>query len=162
MSSPALPVPADPHEEKAISDVKEFGLHILNVFPDDDDEDSTNFSYSLGLWHTYRHPEVIVTGLDRDLSMWMLNEVARRIKEDGETFIPGRNYDGFLEGFDCKFVDVPEMHYRQYVGWCLWLYGNSDFPLRQCAWPSTDGSYPWDDAASEGFREMQPMLDRQR
>ncbi|MCG8693752.1 MAG: DUF4262 domain-containing protein [Minwuiales bacterium] len=150
-----LPSPRDQHEEKAIEDIKRYGLHIINVL---EENEMPNFSYSVGLWHTYQHPEVLIFGLKRELSMWILNEIGRRIKEEKEDFAAGQYYEGFLEGFECTFVEVPKDKYHDHVGWDLWLYGGSDFHLMQFVWPTTEGHFPWDKEASDWFRGWQPVL----
>ena len=150
-----LPKPQDKHEEKALADIQQYGLHIMNVL---EEGELPNFTYSIGLWHTYQHPEIIIIGLKHEISKWILNEIGRRISEQDDTFESGKNYDGLLEGFDCRFFDVPKGYYKEYVGWDIWLYGSADFPLRQCVWPSTNGHFPWEDGASEWFQGWQPVL----
>ena len=39
-----------------------------------------------------------------------------------------------------------------------WLHGGADFEALQLIWPDTAGVWPWDAAASEGFRASQPLL----
>ena len=150
-----LPAPRDKFESKAIADIEQFGLHIMNVL---EDGDQPNFSYSLGLWHTYKHPEVIIFGLDRDISGWILNEISRNLQAGGEEYQVGEYYPDFLEGFEITFFEVPKSQYQNHVGWDLWLYNGPNFPLIQCVWPGTDGIFPWEDGAPDWFRSWQPVL----
>ena len=151
-----LPEPTDEHEEKTLSHIKEHGLSVIHVFHDK--EDLPDFTYSAGLWHSYGHPEVLIIGLKRDLSGWIVNEIALRIRDFEEKFEADKSYDGFLEGFECKFLDVPKNHYREYISWDLWLYGGDEFPLLQCVWPSTSGVFPWDKEANDWLCNQQPVL----
>lgn len=94
-----LPSPEDEFEERAISNIKNYGLHIIHVL---EQGNLPNFSYSVGLWHSYQHSEVIIIGLKPNLTRWILNELGRRVKEENERFKPNHNYSGFLEGFACN------------------------------------------------------------
>ena len=60
----------DKHELKAIEDIRKHGVHILHVF--DDEGKKPDFSYTVGLWHTHGHPEVLISGLKEGLrgSSW--------------------------------------------------------------------------------------------
>ena len=152
-----LPIPKDEFEEKAISDINEYGLHILNVM---EEGDLPGFSYSVGLWHTYKHPEILIIGLKNELAMWILNEIAGRIKKDREKFQPQKRYDGFIENHECEFITVSQKHYKEYVGWNLWLNKGGDFPLMQCVWPTTDGIFPNEENAPDWFKDWQPVLEK--
>jgi len=151
-----LPIAKDKFEEKAISDINEYGLHIINVM---EDEDLPGFSYSVGLWHTYKHPEILIIGLKNELAMWILNEIAHRNKNGLEQLQPQHHYDGFIENHQCKFFTIPQHHYKNYVGWNLWLYNGDDFPLLQCVWPTTDGVFPYEEDAPDWFKKWQPVLE---
>lgn len=150
-----LPTPRDDHERKALADIEAHGLHIINVLPEDG---LPNFTYSVGFWRSHQHPEIIIVGLKAELAQWILNEIGRRIREDAEAFEPMARYEGFLEGFEVQFIDVAKKHYSEHVGWAIWLNDGTDFSLLQCVWPSTDGDFPWDEGASDTFREWQPVL----
>ena len=45
---------------KILTDVEDYGMHVLHV-PEDDKKPGGSFS--VGLWHTFEQPEVIVFGL---------------------------------------------------------------------------------------------------
>jgi Domain of unknown function (DUF4262) len=58
----------------------------------------------------------------------------------------------------CCFVEVPERHYHDYVGFARWYDRGKPFPLYQIIWPSNDGHYPWSPHAPDSFKERQPVL----
>ncbi len=53
---------------------------------------------------------------------------------------------------------VDKSHYPEYFGWDLWLYDLDDFEVLQLVFPTTSGIWPWEGAASVGFRNWQPLL----
>jgi hypothetical protein len=144
----------DANETKAISDIKEHGCHILHVLEDDV---GTCFSYSIGIEKTSKQPELIVTGLNQEISHFIINEYCKRVR-DGESFKEGEFYSGFLEGFDVKFAPVAERHYKDYFGWGLWLYGGNNFRVHQLIWPSTDGTWPSEAPESSNIAWYIPPL----
>jgi Domain of unknown function (DUF4262) len=130
----------DKSEEKVIQNVKNHGLHIVHVMQD---ENNPAFSYTIGLYENYLLPEVIIIGLKHELSQILLNNIAYDIK-NGKTFATGEFHEGILDNFLCYFGEVPKSLYREYVGWGMWFYDGTDFPLIQCVPPTVKGKFPWD------------------
>ena len=146
----------DKAEKKTLSDVRKYGLHVINVL---EDENGPGFSYSIGLFENYGHPEIIIIGLRQDLAHTLLNNMAYDIKE-GEAFNSGQYYDSVLDGYHCYFGKVSKSHYKDYVGWALWFYQGTDFPLVQCVYPTVSGKFPWDEDFPEDARWHCQLLTR--
>ncbi len=147
---------SDPAEEKALADIEEYGCHILHVLEEGDDPP---FSYSVGIEYKFGAPELIVVGLKREISQFIINEYCSRVRS-GEAFQPGQRSSGFVEGFDCQFGAVHIDHYREHFGWDIWFYDGLDFRVMQLIYPTVEGIWPWDVEASEWFRAWQPLLER--
>ena len=77
----------DDAERKTLSDIKNHGLHIVHVFGD---EENPRFSYTVGLFENYLHPEIIILGLKRELAQVLLNNMAYDIKM--ERIIQSENF----------------------------------------------------------------------
>lgn len=145
----------DEPERRAIEDVTKFGIHILQVF--NEDLSTPCFSYTVGLWHTHRHPEVILFGLKDDLCRSVLNDLNREIGK-GRSFAAGSSAEQVLEGFRVYFETVPSEQYREYLGWNRWFYGGDEFEAVQMIWPNTLGVFPWQKEASPYLRWIEPIL----
>jgi hypothetical protein len=52
----------DKAEQKAISDIEQFGCHVMHVFREGE---LPPFSYSVGIWKSSHRPELIVVGLEQ-------------------------------------------------------------------------------------------------
>lgn len=141
-------------EEKCLADIAEHGLHVLRVFGDDE---WPGFVYSVGLYHSFQIPEIIILGLKPELSHATLNEIARRAQE-GERFRVGDSIDGLLEGFSTVLRPVRRELVEPHFGWDRWFYDGAEFPTAQLVWPTTAGVWPWDAATSADFRARQPLL----
>lgn len=145
----------DDPERRAIQNVRDDGVHILHIF--DPEEKNPPFSYTVGLWHTHRHPEVLIFGLSRDLRQNVLNYLNGEIAS-GKSFRTNEHSVDVLRGFTTYFQTLPKTHYREHLGWDLWFYQGDAFEAVQMLWPNTSGVYPWDEQANEELRWMQPIL----
>lgn len=144
----------DESEQKVLDDIRHHGLHVINVW---EDENGPGFCYSIGLFENYAHPEIIIIGLRPELAHTLLNNMAFDIKQ-GKTFTPGEFHEGVLDDFLCYFGEVPKFHHRDYVGWAHWFYGEDNFPLVQCIYPTVKGIFPWERDFPEDTIWNCPML----
>jgi hypothetical protein len=104
----------DEPERKALEDIRTYGMHWLDVF--DGEHADRGFCYSVGLWHTHNHPEVIIFGLKSELCGRVLNGINRDIREGG-SFQAGLSSLDCLAGFRCYFEAFPKEQYRAHLGW---------------------------------------------
>ena len=144
----------DKGEKKALKDIDKYGCHILHVM---EERGFPRFSYSIGIEKSTGQPELIITGLKRELAHWMINQYNNRVKA-GEAFEQNKCYSGFLENFDVTFKEVDKKHYSEYFGWARWLYKGNNFKVLQLIYPSTSGVWPWDPEAPEDFTWFIPRL----
>jgi hypothetical protein len=149
----------DSAERKCVGDIGEYGLHIIQVTPSETDE---GFSYSVGLFDTYRHPEIVVFGQKVEWQRSMLNALADRIRDDATVFQAGKLYSDILDGFHCRFEVIrSEESYRKYFGWDMWYYTMvkplpEPFPVLQLIWPDLNDVFP--DAPGYDNPYRQPIL----
>jgi len=144
----------EPGDEKALEDIEKYGCHILHIL---EEGEYPRFTYSIGIQKQTGQPELIVTGLKRELAHWIINEYNSRVRS-GEIFNPNELYGGFLEGFEVTFKEVEKRHYREYFGWGLWLYKGEDFRVLQLIYPSTFGVWPWDKDPPSDYTWFIPKL----
>jgi Domain of unknown function (DUF4262) len=151
----ALDRAADKHELKAIEDVRKHGVHVLHIF--DSEGIAPDFSYTVGLWHTHGHPEILISGLKQSLRHSLLNHLNRLIAA-GSGFREGQSSTDVIEKYRCYFQAFRKDQYQAYLGWDLWFYGGNEFDAVQMLWPSVDNVYPWDEQASEYLKSAQEIL----
>ena len=142
-------------EKKTLEDIRSSGIKWISVF--DPDDSDLEFSYSIGLWHTHSHPEVIIFGLERELCGQILNGISKDVKA-GKSFEAGLSSMDCLQDFRSYFETFPKEQYRDHLGWATWFYGGDDFPAVQMLWPTKSGVYPWEDRASQEFKKIQPVF----
>lgn len=145
-----------PVERKALTDIDESGLHIVHV-PSEDG--GAAYSFSIGLWHSFEQPEVVVFGLPEDVAHELLNSIADEAGED-KKFRAEERHDELLIGYPVRFVEVPKSAYARFLGLAQWVYQGEDFQCVQLVWPDKQGRWPWQPGVREGFAASQPVLGR--
>jgi hypothetical protein len=143
-------------EQRIINDVEEFGFHIA-LLPEDDY--LPGFAYTIGLYQTYGHAEIICFGLKPQVMGIILNHAGDLIKS-GTVLKPYQDYPGFLEGYPIQFLPVQKEHYPDYVGYAGWFNQNWEFPLLQLVWTDKQSLYPWQEGFNSNWKFKQPLLDR--
>jgi hypothetical protein len=134
--------------------IKQYGLQVQHVL---EDETGPGFSYSVGLFKSYSHPEIIMVGLKQQLAHTLINNMAYDVKE-GKIFAPLTFEPDILDDFNCYIIKVDKVNYSAYVGQAQNYYESDDFPLIQCIYPTVKGVYPWEDEWPEDIKDLQPIL----
>lgn len=151
-----LPKARDDGDRQVLRDVAESGCHVVGVLAD---ETGPAFAYSIGLYHNYDHPDILIFGLEHTLMQSLINCMRDLIREGGR-FVPGSRYPDIIEGFDCEFRAVHPSHYRELLGYARWFYPDDEFPVVQCVWPDKQGRFPWQPDFEPRFLPQQPICDR--
>lgn len=144
----------DESERKVIEDIASFGWHCVHVLAEGD---LPEYAFTIGLFHTYKQPELIIFGLPCKVSHPILG-VAADTAKSGRILDLEQPSDELLNGASCCFAKVPTSKYGENVGFCCWYYRGNDFPLYQIVWPSREGLFPWHPKASREFRQLQPVI----
>jgi hypothetical protein len=101
-----LPVPADDHDRKLLADVQVHGWHVIGV---EEDEEGPGFAYSIGLYRTFGHPEIIVVGLRVQVMHRMINVVGEEVRS-GKKFGHLDESGDVLDGYNVAFRTVERRH----------------------------------------------------
>jgi hypothetical protein len=153
------PATLDASDRKLLSDVRSHGFHIVLVTsglpghenheldpgePDwvKESMEGRRWAFSVGLVHTWQHPEVIVFGLD-DRSLSNTVSLIGQGVAAGGTFEVGKEYEDVLEGRPIRFVDVSPDWYSVFLGYAQWFY-RGEFPVLQVLWPDQLIRFPPD------------------
>src|SRR5437016_3632119 len=138
MIGPEPPAPEDDRDRKLLGDIERVGWTVIGVLAD---EEGPGFSYSVGLFHTLGHPELLLMGLRPQTAHQLINSIGGMAR-DGERFEAGKRYEGIAAGFPLVFVEMERRYYKEYLGYAGWFYRGPDFPVLQCVWPDKQGVFP--------------------
>jgi hypothetical protein len=152
---PQLPAPTDDHDRAILGDIARVGWSVIQIDPDNP-QTQPPYSFSLGLYHTHHHPEIILLGLPHPVAGKIINHIGGVIKL-GAKIEPDRPYTDFTSA-PTIFKAVDPRHYPEYAGYARWLYRGSNFPMLQCVWPLKSGLYPWDPGYPPEGARFQPFL----
>ena len=150
---------ADERDQAFINDVIKYGHMVLAIASKVDDPlDGPEFSYSVGGFEAYGAPEIVISGLRRELRHSMTNHFLECWKK-GERFEPGLRYPGFIEGFDVVFLEASKTALRTHATYADWYNERKPFPLWQMIWPgAVTGEFPWDVEDGNEFFDLQENL----
>jgi hypothetical protein len=138
------------------SHINEFGWTVIMIEATDY---LPSFAYSIGLWETHRHPEVICFGLNINTLHGCINDVGNIVKS-GKSIEIGRCYDDFFESVGTQFVPVHDSYIPNYFGYAMEHYNYAEFPAIQLIWTDRNHKFPWEPDFEEGYVNRQPLLDR--
>jgi len=145
----------DESEQKVIDDINHHGWYVMRVF--DPQGKEPNFAYSIGLYETFKHPEIVVIGLGLDTMHQFINVIGEEIRS-GKTFSTGVKYEQFTNNFNNQFVAVDKRHYKEYFGWANWYYKGEDFPVLQFVWPDKNNKFPWEKEFNPELKNWELVL----
>jgi Domain of unknown function (DUF4262) len=144
----------DDNDRKLLKDVAEYGWHVV-VIPEE--SGTPGWAFSVGLYQSYQHPEVVVFGLPGELLPAVVNIIGAEVKA-GNTFLAGQDYPDILEAVLCTLRNVQQEWYRPFLGYATWYYRGTAFPVLQCIWPDKGQRYPWDAEFKKEWQMQQPLL----
>ena len=147
----------DPGDEQILGDVETYGWHMITVPADDH---GPGFTYTIGLFKSYGHPEIILFGLPNEVMQGVVATAADLVR-GGAKFLADTRTSEVLNGYDCVFKAVRPEHYREHLGYAMWYYRRIEldaFPALQCVWPDRAGFFPWDAGFHAANLVLQPAL----
>jgi len=123
--------------------IGKYGWYCLHVHPTEGTEQEV-FSYTIGLYATYGHPEIMVFGMPTEKAHGILSECADLIKA-GNRFPVGEPVPDVLSGdYKVIFRPVQRSNFNEYLGTALRYYGPKDFSALVLFWPDREHRFPWE------------------
>ncbi|MBJ2128273.1 DUF4262 domain-containing protein [Alteromonas sp. IB21] len=119
--------------------IEKYGWQFQYVF--DADGDRPSFAYTIGLFESYSHPEIMVFGLKKDVMHTLLSNIAADIK-NGATFNCDTKFSGLLsDNFETMFKEMRSEWKSEYAGIALDYY-DKEIPIWVLFWPDKNNVLP--------------------
>lgn len=144
-------------DRKVLADVKTAGWHVVKV---PEAEGTPGWAFSIGLHHTFGHPEVVVFGLPLEVMHEAINTLGAAVREGAIFEADTRHDDVAFAGVACAFRTVQRRWYAPFLGYATWFYRGKTFPALQCFWPDKAGRFPWEASGDSRVEQLQPLLFR--
>lgn len=144
---------------KAKADIARVGWHYLLIRGA---EGEPGFAYTIGLWQSYRHPELMIVAPGEDPSGFApnLEALAKRVAA-GEVIRPNVPIKGAFNNFSGVAREIRKDWYPSFLGGAGKVYNSFDFPALQVYFPDHQGHYPWESQADPELFRVQPLLDQE-
>ena len=94
------------------------------------------WSCTVGVYDTSGKPEVITLGLREKTALVLLNDAANRLSA-GTYLTQGRHREMVGE-VEREFRPVDRKWVKHLMGWALWYYDHSGFPVLQAVYPDLE------------------------
>lgn len=113
------------------------------------------FACTVGLEETFRHPELVVSGLDYEMSQRILTDLIGLVRQGAA------DMDGSLQragDMTVLLMAVPQTEARSRLAEAGEYYGDRPFRVYQVLWPDGEGRFPTDGTCSEETRGQQALF----
>lgn len=148
----------DNAEREVIAGVEQYGWYCMVVLArGDEPEGFVPFAYTVGLWQTYEHPELIIVGAMRPEVLHGLLVVAATNIKDGRRYAAGERYDDIAERFPAQMGSVSAANRDAFLTYADWFNGRRPFGALQLLWTDPEGRFPGE-AGYDAGRYRQPLL----
>lgn len=114
-------------------------LHIMDTLP---------YTYTIGLFKTFGHPEIVISGIHRDAAHTILNNLACSIRDKRASFQTDTTYFEIFQSYPAQFRDINPSVTESNFGLGCRFYNQAVIPIIQCVWPDLSKRFPWDDGYS--------------
>ena len=143
-------------DDTTSADIEKFGWTVILIRATDY---LPSFAYTIGLWKTYKHPEIITFGFTIETLHLVLNDAGERAK-NGQPIELNKTYTDFFENARTEFISVDKRNLGDYFGTAINYYKDENFPAIQLVWTDRNDKFPWESDFEEEFIYKQPLLDR--
>ncbi|MET0133523.1 MAG: DUF4262 domain-containing protein, partial [Kibdelosporangium sp.] len=124
------------------------------------DESSAGWAFTVGLWHTYRAPELAIFGLDSTVARDCLNTIGDQVQAGRVPAAGDELADVLTNGYVVALRPVDEGWRKAFLGASVGYYRATGppVPYLQVLWPDRAGKYPGDNDFAVQLAETQPQL----
>jgi hypothetical protein len=134
--------------------VEKYGWDVNLVL---EEPGTPGWAYSIGLYRSFKHPEVLIFGLAKELAHALINDIGADVR-NGKTFRSGARYPELLESVVCHFQNIEKCWYTPFLGRAVAFYNGQNFPVLQCIWPDKQSRFPWEADFRRDWLWAQPLL----
>jgi len=134
----------DLFEKRLVLEVAEKGFSVVH---------QPGYCYTVGVWKTHQHPELIVFGLPAERGQQLLIEAVQQLPLQLDVEVGSLTHEYSLRPQPVKLE-----HHREFLSYNRWYYRGDGFQAWQLTWPDAEHRFPDDPQHPERLRQLQPLL----
>ena len=148
----------DDYDRKVADIIAEHGVFLQGVFPTKEDPPGPVFVYTVGLT-LQNHPELIEFGLPYKYAGHILNDLAARVHQQGQTLEPYVEMDDEVADYPAKLIPVLDSteHLTMANRFFAEMEPAGEVSAYQLVYPDAGARWPWDPGYSLN-PVLQPLL----
>jgi len=127
-----------------------YGCHLVSETP----EEGLTITYTVGLWNSFWHPELVCVGLNPTVARLLVNLYVERVAEGTPPPLNEPISGGAIAQNQVLFQVCSDEAKAQYLPKAAWFNSGSRFSAIQMIWQDQQQRWPWDD----GFTADEPQL----
>jgi hypothetical protein len=157
--------PEDEADRKMFRDILEYGCQVIAIEPG---KNSPDFSFSVGLYLNFLHPEILIMGISSQACHKAINLICEEAAAGKIIRAGDERSDLFEVRRPVRFAPVDKNRYFDYLGYAAWFYRSlllrvpppmeHKFPVFQALWPDKSLLYPDNPQCDENVRRAQTMF----
>ena len=97
-------------DEKLLDDVAKYGWHVMKVL---ETPETPGWAYSVGLFKSFGHAQILVIGQDSDLMHYMINTIGGGVQQGKSFAVDERYADAAFAGLQVYVRDIVEARQLQ-------------------------------------------------
>ena len=129
--------------------------HLIGVSPEPD-EALSPFTYSIGLWYNFHHPEIVCIGLPNQVAGALINDYAKNVAEGNPPLLDTAITGMLANDYQLQFKSCGDIAKTAYTCWASWFNGSVDYDVIQLVWQDQQYRWPWE--VEFHPRAAQPLL----
>ncbi|GAA4056254.1 DUF4262 domain-containing protein [Nonomuraea soli] len=124
----------DDFDRRTISVVRAHGWNALAIPADDS---GPGWAYTIGLWHSFRSPEVAIFGIDDIETMQACLNILGEAVRAGDRLVEGAQRDDVIEDHPITLKPIHPSWYKSLFGMGLFFYRRPPLPFLEVVWPDS-------------------------
>jgi hypothetical protein len=136
----------DLFEKRLVAEIEQKGWSIVH---------QAGSCYTVGLWRTARHPELIVFGLPAERAQLLLEQAAAEVASG---MILCNPVEGLTQDYPLQIHPVLPGYHKEYLAYNRWYYRGDGFHAAQLVWPDPDRRFFDHPDYPSHLHQIQPQL----
>lgn len=119
------------------------------------------FAYTIGFYEQFKHPEIIITGIEPKQAYRVLFQIYNAIKYDNKSYDTSQIYTNILANeYPVLFTEVEHSNRKKHAELLDWYYqkDNKQYKFYQLVWSDNNRLFPWQEGSDQSIVKNQYFI----